>query len=85
MLPPPSRSVYGTCSSGAGNEESRKTYIRNLIAGPVKTILTANDKPHPKPGENPIPADCYRYVIFRKLQSDLDVRYILAGNRAQVP
>ena len=40
---------------------------------PVKTILTANDKPHPKPGENPIPADCYRYVIFRKLQSDLDV------------
>jgi hypothetical protein len=51
----------------------QKTYIRNLIAGPVKTILTADDLPHPKPGENPIPADCYRYVIFRKLQSDLDV------------
>ena len=51
----------------------QKTYIRNLIAGSVKAILTANDKPHPKPGENPIPADCIRYVIFRKLQSDLDV------------
>ena len=51
----------------------QKTYIRNLIAGPVKTILTANDLPHPKPGENPIPADCVRYVIFRKLQSDLEV------------
>ena len=48
-------------------------YIRNLIAGPVKTILTANDLPHPKPGENPIHADFVRYVIFRKLQSDLDV------------
>ena len=48
-------------------------YIRNLIAGPVKTILTADDLPHPKPGENLIPADCVRYVIFRKLQSDLEV------------
>ena len=48
-------------------------YIRNLIAGPVKTILTADDLPPPKPGENPIPADCVRYVIFRKLQSDLEV------------
>ena len=47
----------------------QKTYIRNLIAGPVKTILTANDIP----GENPISADRLRYVIFNKLQSDLDV------------
>ena len=51
----------------------QKTYIRNLIAEQVKTILTANDLPHPKPGENPIPADCFRYVIFRELQSDLEV------------
>ena len=48
-------------------------YIRNLIAGPAKTILTADDLPHPKPGENPIHADFVRYVIFRNFQSDLDV------------
>ena len=48
-------------------------YIRNLIAGPVKTILTADDLPPYKPGENPVPADCVRYARFRKLQSDLEV------------
>ena len=49
------------------------TYIRNLIAEQAKAILTADDLPHPEPGGNPIPADCVRYVIFRKLQSDLEV------------
>ena len=48
-------------------------YIRKLIAGPANTILTANDLPHPEPGGNSIPADCVRYVLFRKLQSDLEV------------
>ena len=55
------------------HRREQKTYIRNLIAGPVKTILTADDLPPPEPGGNPVPADCVRYVIFRKLQSDLEV------------
>ena len=55
------------------HRREQKTYIRNLIAGPVKTILTADDLLPPEPGGNPVPADCVRYVIFRKLQSDLEV------------
>ena len=48
-------------------------YIRNLIAGLAKNILTAVDIPHPKPGENPILADCVRYARFRELQIHLEV------------
>ena len=46
-------------------------YIRDLIASQREKILSATDLPPFKPGGEPLPADCLRFVFFRELQSAL--------------
>ena len=46
-------------------------YIRDLIASQMERILSATDLPPPAPGQEPVPADCVRFVFFRQLQSAL--------------
>ena len=46
-------------------------YIRDLIASQRGKILSATDLPPYKPGGEPVPADCLRFVYFRELQSAL--------------
>lgn len=46
-------------------------YIRNLIATQMERILSATDLPPPTPEQEPVPADCVRFVFFRELQSAL--------------
>ena len=46
-------------------------YIRDLITTQAERILSATDLPPPAPGQEPVPADCVRFVFFRELQSAL--------------
>ena len=48
------------------------TYVREFIDIQIRRILDATDLPPPK-GQEPIPADCVRFVYFRELQSELQV------------
>ena len=46
-------------------------YIRDLITNQRERILSATDILPSELGQNPIPADCVRFVFFRELQSAL--------------
>ena len=46
-------------------------FFRNLITTQTERILSATDLPPPAPGQEPVPADCVRFVFFRELQSAL--------------